>query len=142
MNLPFTPRLKQAIEAGLRESLSLGHNYIGTEHLLLGLLGDESSIATKLLAEQNISQRGVRDVVVGLLTELLAERFATTTVENLVDETVGPEETAAARCPGCHEPLATNRGAEFMPSVGEVERLFVIAYCRICGHTLTVLPDD
>ena len=77
-----------------------------------------------------------------LLTELPAERSATTTVEDLVDETGGHEETAAARCPGCHEPLAANLGAEVMPSVGEVERLFVIAYCRICGHTLTVLPDD
>jgi ATP-dependent Clp protease ATP-binding subunit ClpC len=142
MDLPFTPRLKQAIEAGLRESLSLGHNYIGTEHLILGLLGDESSIATKLLAEQNISERGVRDVVVRLLTELAAQRSATTTVKDPVDETGGQEPTAAARCPGCHEPLAANLGAEVMPSVGEVERLFVVAYCRICGHTLTVLPDD
>lgn len=46
-----------------------------------------------------------------------------------------------ARCPGCREPLAPNLGADVMPAVGELERLFTVAHCRACGHVLAVLPD-
>src|SRR4051812_14535563 len=48
-NLPFTPLLKSSLEAAARESLSMGHNYIGCEHLLLGLLATEDGLASKVL---------------------------------------------------------------------------------------------
>jgi Clp amino terminal domain, pathogenicity island component len=49
-NLPFTPRAKAAVRSAVGEALQLGHNYVGTEHLLLGLLVDEDAIAAKVLA--------------------------------------------------------------------------------------------
>jgi Clp amino terminal domain, pathogenicity island component len=49
--LPFTPRAKAAIQSAVSEALQLGHNYVGTEHLLLGLFGDGDAIAPKVLVE-------------------------------------------------------------------------------------------
>ncbi len=48
--LPFTPRAKAALEQALAEALTLGHNYIGTEHVLLGLFGDQEGMAAQILA--------------------------------------------------------------------------------------------
>jgi ATP-dependent Clp protease ATP-binding subunit ClpC len=52
--IPFTPRAKKAIEMALREALQLGHNYIGTEHLLLGLIREGETAASELLASEGI----------------------------------------------------------------------------------------
>ena len=52
-HLPFTPKAKKALELALRDALSLGHNYIGTEHVLLGLLRDEGSVASRVLLAQD-----------------------------------------------------------------------------------------
>ncbi|MBT8224014.1 MAG: Clp protease [Dactylosporangium sp.] len=49
---PFTPRARKALELSLREALHLKHNYIGTEHLLLGLLRERGGLAARILAEQ------------------------------------------------------------------------------------------
>lgn len=52
--IPFTPRAKKAIEMALREALQLGHNYIGTEHLLLGLIREGETAASEILASEGI----------------------------------------------------------------------------------------
>src|SRR5204862_1500018 len=49
--IPPTPRAKKAMELALREALSLGHNYIGTEHILLGLAGEREGVATRILLD-------------------------------------------------------------------------------------------
>jgi ATP-dependent Clp protease ATP-binding subunit ClpC len=46
--IPFTPRAKEALEAALREALALGHNYIGTEHILLGLVQEKKRLASRI----------------------------------------------------------------------------------------------
>jgi ATP-dependent Clp protease ATP-binding subunit ClpC len=48
--IPFTPRAKKVLELSLREALGVGHNYIGTEHVLLGLLREEEGVAVRILA--------------------------------------------------------------------------------------------
>ena len=50
--IPFTPRAKKVLELALREALSLGHNYIGTEHILLGLVRENEGVAAQLAAFQ------------------------------------------------------------------------------------------
>jgi hypothetical protein len=65
--LPFTPRAKAVLRNALEEALQLGHNYIGTEHLLLGLFADEDSIAAKVLQDLGASQSMVRDRTLELL---------------------------------------------------------------------------
>jgi ATP-dependent Clp protease ATP-binding subunit ClpC len=47
--IPFTPRAKKVLELALREGLSLGHNYIGTEHILLGLVRENEGVAARIL---------------------------------------------------------------------------------------------
>src|SRR5688572_13928235 len=48
-HLPFTPRAKKVLELSLREALQLGHNYIGTEHILLGLIREGEGVAAQVL---------------------------------------------------------------------------------------------
>jgi len=66
LHIPFTPQAKKALEQSLREALSLGHNYIGTEHLLLGLLRVERGIAARVLTGLGADHDRVRDRVVDL----------------------------------------------------------------------------
>ena len=64
---PFTPRSKKALEVALREALGLGHNYIGTEHLLLALLRMEEGVAYQVLVGEGITADAVRAKVVEVL---------------------------------------------------------------------------
>jgi hypothetical protein len=65
--LPFTPRAKAAVRRAAEEALRLGHNYVGTEHLLLGLLGDEESVAAKVLLQLKASYSVIKDRTVEVL---------------------------------------------------------------------------
>jgi ATP-dependent Clp protease ATP-binding subunit ClpC len=67
--IPFTPDAKKALEQALHESLSLEHNYIGTEHLLLGLLDDEESGARSVMQQLGVNPEHVRDEVKDMLPE-------------------------------------------------------------------------
>src|SRR3954470_18126051 len=57
--IPFTPRAKRVVERALREALSLGHNYVGTEHILLGVLREDGGVAASVLAEFAASPREI-----------------------------------------------------------------------------------
>jgi Clp amino terminal domain, pathogenicity island component len=59
-NRPFTPRAKAAVRHAVHEALQLGHDYVGTEHLLLGLFSDGESVAAKVLVELGVSLDGTR----------------------------------------------------------------------------------
>jgi prophage maintenance system killer protein len=67
-HIPFTPRAKKVLEGSLREALQLGHNYIGTEHLLLGLLREGEGVAAQVLARFGVDHARLREQVLGLLT--------------------------------------------------------------------------
>ncbi|HEV2361781.1 MAG TPA: Clp protease N-terminal domain-containing protein [Acidimicrobiales bacterium] len=64
---PFTPRAKKALEMSLREALQLGHNYIGTEHMLLGVMSDGEGVAARVLVGLGLDLDSVRARVVELL---------------------------------------------------------------------------
>jgi ATP-dependent Clp protease ATP-binding subunit ClpA len=66
-HLPFTPRAKKALELSLREALQLGHNYIGTEHLLLGLLRESEGVAAQVLVELGADRDRVGQQIIELL---------------------------------------------------------------------------
>ncbi len=66
-HIPFTPRAKKVLEYALREALQLGHNYIGTEHILLGLIREGEGIAAKVLENLGADLEGVRKEVSELL---------------------------------------------------------------------------
>jgi KAP family P-loop domain/Clp amino terminal domain, pathogenicity island component len=65
--IPFTPRAKKTLELGLREALSLGDNYIGTEHLLLGLAREMEGVAAHILREMGLDQETIRDAVIAAM---------------------------------------------------------------------------
>jgi hypothetical protein len=65
---PFTPRAKKVLELSLREALQLGHNYIGTEHILLGLVREGEGVAAQVLVSLGADLTRVRQQVLGLLT--------------------------------------------------------------------------
>jgi ATP-dependent Clp protease ATP-binding subunit ClpC len=65
--IPFTPRAKSVLELALRECLGLGHNYIGTEHLLLGLVHEGEGVATKVLLGFGVDAERVHDEVMAML---------------------------------------------------------------------------
>jgi ATP-dependent Clp protease ATP-binding subunit ClpC len=60
-HIPFTPRAKKVLEMSLREALQLGDNFIGSEHVLLGLLREGRGVAAQVLAERGVTLAGVRD---------------------------------------------------------------------------------
>jgi ATP-dependent Clp protease ATP-binding subunit ClpA len=67
-HVPFTRRAKKALELSLRESLALRHRYIGTEHLLLGLIRDGTSLAAQVLYDLGIERAMIRQRVLDALT--------------------------------------------------------------------------
>ena len=73
-SIPFTPRAKNVLELSLREALQLGHNYIGTEHILLGLLEEEESAGGGPLAGLGITRERTRDWLVPALEQLAAAK--------------------------------------------------------------------
>ncbi|MDF2744953.1 MAG: clpC3 [Actinomycetia bacterium] len=66
-HIPFTPRAKKVLELSLREAMSLGHNYIGTEHILLGLIREGGGVAAQVLVKEGGSLDRVRQQVIQLL---------------------------------------------------------------------------
>ena len=67
-HIPFTPRAKKVLELSLREALQLGHSYIGTEHLLLGLIREGEGVAAQVLTKLGADSNRVRQQVVELLS--------------------------------------------------------------------------
>ena len=65
--IPFTPWAKKALELSLREAMALGHNYVGTEHILLAMLREGDSVAAQALTGLGIGHAQVRERVLGLL---------------------------------------------------------------------------
>ena len=66
-HIPFTPRAKKVLELSLREVQQLGHNYIGTEHILLGLIREGDGVAVQVLVKLGVDLNRVRRQVIQLL---------------------------------------------------------------------------
>src|SRR5213075_1722632 len=64
--IPFTPRAKKVLELALREALSLGHNYIGTEHILLGLVRENEGVAARILLDADADK--IRNEIIRMLS--------------------------------------------------------------------------
>jgi ATP-dependent Clp protease ATP-binding subunit ClpC len=65
--IPFTPRAKRVLELALREALSLGHNWIGTEHVLLGLAREDDGVAKQILLDVGVDADRIRNEVIRML---------------------------------------------------------------------------
>jgi ATP-dependent Clp protease ATP-binding subunit ClpC len=66
--IPFTPRAKKVLELALREAISMGHGYIGTEHILLGLARENGGVAARILLDSGVDAERIRGEVVAALS--------------------------------------------------------------------------
>jgi ATP-dependent Clp protease ATP-binding subunit ClpC len=103
-HIPFTPRAKKVLELSLREALQLGHNYIGTEHILLGLIREGEGVAAQVLVKLGADLHRVRQQVIQLLSGYQGKEPATsggptegTPSTSLVLDQFGRNLTQAAR---------------------------------------------
>jgi len=84
-HIPFTPRAKKVLELSLREALQLGHNYIGTEHILLGLIHEGDGVAAQVLVGLGVELDRTRQLVIQILTGRHQEETASAVAEDLRD---------------------------------------------------------
>lgn len=144
----FTPRAKKVLELSLREALQLQHNYIGSEHILLGLVREGDGLAAQVLVELGAALDEVRAEVLRLIGGG-AEGPVRTSVERQppVRSSVRPpaDSSDAAVCPGCRTDLADTlrwrtqevQGVHPADPVREV----VVWWCQACGRTISVTPE-
>ena len=137
---PFTPRAKKVLELSLREALQLGHNYIGTEHLLLGLLREGEGVATQVLVNLGAELVVVRQQVIRLISGYQSPQAEGAGEVSIIGERDGP------RCPACRLPLDGHVGYRVLPvpPVGESETSdpidVIFVYCRRCGVLIAHTP--
>ncbi len=101
--IPFTPHAKKVLELSLREALSLGHNYIGTEHVLLGLARANEGVATRVLLDFDVDCELVRRAMFDFLSG------SATAVSEWQARKEGQEAKAAAAKPELAKRLAATR---------------------------------
>ena len=132
------------LELSLREALSLKHNYIGTEHVLLGLLREGEGVAAQVLMTLGADLEGARTTVMDLLEGLQAtgtEGMATVTTERTsAVRADGVEDFLAPTCPTCRaavEETAASRILNVPNEGGDGHVRVAFVYCEACGATLT-----
>ena len=144
--IPFTPRAKKVLELGLREALQLGHDFIGTEHILLGLVREGEGVAAQVLVKMGATLDRVRSQV---MMELLGQPAGERPVEevprgdvlHLSGQVSLPSESHPA-CPNCRRPLAEAGAVRVLalPDVQAGHRASVqVVYCQVCGLALGAL---
>lgn len=125
-HIPFTPRAKKVLELSLKESRDLGHSYIGTEHVLLGLVREGEGVAAQALQRAGAGLAGVREEVLAQLVGAGREYRAPPPPE--------------PRCPKCGIPLSSR--AHLWTEVraeGAPVRMAAVC-CGGCGAALGIVP--
>jgi ATP-dependent Clp protease ATP-binding subunit ClpC len=138
-HIPFTPRAKKVLELSLRESLQLGHNYIGTEHILLGLVREGEGVAAQVLQQLGADLNRVRQAVIRLLGEK-----GQGPSPGPGEEVEGAGGIPGPRCPRCNADLAvlaTYRTVTVPDEEESAGRKAAFVFCRSCSYTLGMLPD-
>ena len=149
-HIPFTPQAKKVLELSLREALQLGHSYIGTEHILLGLVREGEGVAAQVLERYGASMDRVRHTVIALLSGYAGVETAAAggTAEGsaLTYRDVAPADRPAPAasfptCPNCRSPLAETLSARTLDlEVADEETMVKMAYCSRCGAALGTIP--
>ena len=146
-HIPFTPRAKKVLELSLREALQLGHNYIGTEHILLGLISEGEGVAAQVLARMGADLFRVREEVIRILEEMRADPgpilassggFARA-IEGSPELESAPKGPTVPRCPRCRATISETIQYETQivkERSGEGSRDVVVVFCGRCGNAL------
>jgi ATP-dependent Clp protease ATP-binding subunit ClpA len=141
-NIPFTPRAKKVLELSLREALQLQHNYIGTEHLLLGLIREGEGVAAQVLVKMGADLPRVRAAVIQFLPQGTPEP-AEIRMGPRTGRRVREGRATLPGCPSCQSDLAGNLRHDLVevPGPGELVVLMAV-WCSVCGATLALLPPS
>ncbi len=118
-NIPFTPRAKKVLELALREALSLGHDYIGTEHILLGLVRENEGVAARILLDFDADAEKIRNEIIRVLSLQTGRRPHR------------PRARIIVHCPSCDAPIESI-GTKMAPGRFAVEGDGAQT-CRRCG---------
>jgi ATP-dependent Clp protease ATP-binding subunit ClpC len=145
-HIPFTPRAKKILELALRESQQLGHDYIGTEHILLGIVREREGVAAQVLQNQGLTLDVVRQSVIQTLAGYSSEAVEAAgfrpmaawvghrpspSSKDPAEPSVGP----GPRCSSCGADLAETAAYRTIAALGEDAgtRDVVVVYCSTCG---------
>lgn len=110
--IPFTPRAKKVLEFSLREALSLGHNYVGTEHILLGLVRENEGVAARILLDFDADAEKIRNEVIRILSGRRPARrpirtgsvaHATGSVAHVIPELLAKEHAGLVKADAKHK---------------------------------------
>lgn len=128
-HIPFTPGAKKALEMSLREALTLGHNFIATEHIMLGVLRQEDELGAQLLLSGGTPLEQLRQALVEVIAE---ER------RSLGDRAPTPQPVATL---GCHHPEGALRWEPAQVAGLGISRSMIVVRCSGCGVAITVMAD-
>ena len=143
-HIPFTPRAKKVLELALREALQLGHTYIGTEHILLGLVREGEGVAAQVLVALGADLNRVREAVIQLLSGYTAEPSETRVsgeaemreTSSEISQTVGSSPDIPV-CGACGSPLSRTLAVRTFQVTEADESVVVrLAYCTDCGTVI------
>jgi ATP-dependent Clp protease ATP-binding subunit ClpC len=124
--IPFTPRTKRVLELAKREAEALGHTYIGTEHLLLGLVCENEGVGARVLHDHGVDPATIQDAIARMLSSPSRRRATVVTRSSRL----------VVACPDCGEPLetvATDRADAHVRDAAEGDHV-----CSRCGATWRV----
>jgi ATP-dependent Clp protease ATP-binding subunit ClpA len=149
-HIPFTPRAKKVLDLSLREALQLGQNYIGTEHILLGLIREGEGVAAQVLVQLGLDLISARQKVMELLHGSRSARRTVGSTESFTlheatvevgTERVLPITLPAAMplCRGCHvslEGFLKYRVLDAQEDDGDGIRKVLFLFCSNCGRAI------
>lgn len=127
--IPFTPRTKKILELSLKEAHLLGHNYIGTEHILLALVREGDGVGRQILTKLGAGHQAIREEV----TKLLGGPPASGRWPDMASARYGP--VTGPRCRGCRSDLtktAVYRSQE-VGGEGQLTLSAAVVFCSECG---------
>ena len=145
-HIPFTPRAKKVLELSLRESLQLDANYIGTEHILLGLIREGEGVAAQVLQKLGADLHRVRQTVIRFLSGYpAASEEIPMTGWTPASGTKGWTPASGPSCPWCSRPLEGSLAYRTMVAApdddeGDPISLFLL-YCKGCGGIVRTSLD-
>ncbi|MHC5023270.1 MAG: ATP-dependent Clp protease ATP-binding subunit [Planctomycetota bacterium] len=145
--LPQTPRAKKVIEYAIEEARSLNHNYVGTEHLLLGLLREHDGVAAQVLMNLGLKLDEVREEVLNLLGAGVDAEESAEPIESTTEGGPGPQRRGKSRTPALdsfgRDLTELARNSELDPVIGrqnEIERLIQVL-CRRTKNNPVLLGE-
>ncbi len=143
---PFTPRAKRALEMSLREALDLNHGYIGTEHLLLGLIREGEGVWATVVQNLGVDMGDLRQMVIALMSGTADDIVGThADLSPSVKSRDIAVQTDPPRCPRCRAGLVDSARYRVIdvatedPEADEPILSVRVVYCSRCGYVLGIV---